>query len=135
MPDGWLEAPAQYVAPRPVGDGGTVHDRSVAIVVADRLEHEAEGVEPERGEVGLRILGERPRLLHHGRSEVDDEAVHVLDRGPRGHRERQVLQARPVPGVSLARVSRRQPVDRYDPAMPIREASPDDVVRPRGGQA
>ena len=39
---------------------GAVQQRSVAVVVADGLEHEAEGVEPEGHEVGRRVL--RPFL-------------------------------------------------------------------------
>src|SRR5579872_5724948 len=41
-------------------------ERSVPVVMADGLEHEAVRVEPEGGEIGRRVLGERAGVVQDG---------------------------------------------------------------------
>src|ERR1700679_3523667 len=60
---------------------------SVAVVMAHGLEHDAERIEPERGEVRRRVL--RPLLgrVHDGAARSHDMSVHVVHRTAGRHHE------------------------------------------------
>src|SRR5215217_8968714 len=78
--------------------------------MAYRFEHDAPRVEPERREVGLRILRKHLWLVQdlptEPRRQFGDEGVNLVDRRPGTHHEGQMLQAGLVPRVRR-RLSRR----------------------------
>ncbi len=52
---------------------------SVTVVVTDRFQHHAERVEPERRELGRRILRKNLWFVHYLSAELLHQAVDVVD--------------------------------------------------------
>lgn len=87
------------------------------VVVAHRFEQEADGVEPEGGVIGGRVLREVLRLVDHLVAPSHRRRVHRADDGPGRHHERHVLETDPVARVIARLLSLVQ--EEVGPALPV----------------
>jgi hypothetical protein len=75
--------------------------------MADRFEHHAERVEPERREVRRRVLRKRLRRMQHFAVETLHELMHIVDRRSGSYHESQVLQPGAMRRIRPADFGRR----------------------------